>query len=125
RQSFRDALQDALVLRAATVDLVHEDQRGNAQPLQRPHQHTRLRLHTFDGGDHQHGAVEHAQDAFHLGDEVRVAGRVDQIDGDVIDGERHDGRLDRDAAALLELQRIGLGGAFIDAADLVDHTGCV
>ena len=33
RHSFGDALQDALVAGAATVDLVHEDQRGNAQPL--------------------------------------------------------------------------------------------
>ena len=37
---------------------------------------------------HQHRAVEHAQHPFHLGDEVRVAGRVDQVDGDVADRER-------------------------------------
>ena len=35
---------------------------------------------------------------FHLGDEIRVARRVDQVDRDVVDDERHDGGLDRDAA---------------------------
>src|SRR5215510_1039899 len=60
------------------------------QSLQRPHQHASLRLHALHGGDHQHGAVEHAQHPFHLGDEIRVAGRVDQVDCDVIDDEGHD-----------------------------------
>ena len=83
---------------AGAVDLVHEEQGWDAQPLQCAHQDTRLRLHSFDCGDQEHGAVEHAQHPFHLGDEIRVAGRVDQVDRDVIDDERHDGRLDRNAA---------------------------
>ncbi len=70
-------------------------------------------------------AVEHAQHPLHLGDEVRVAGRVDQVDGDAVDRERDDGRLDRDAALLLERQRVGLRRPLVDAADLVDHAGGV
>jgi hypothetical protein len=84
-----------------------------------------LRLHALDGGDDQHGAVEHAQHPFHLGDEVRVAGRVDQVDGDVIDDERHHGGLDRDAALPFQRQGVGLGAAVVDAADLVDDAGGV
>ena len=61
----------------------------------------------------------------HLGDEVRVAGRVDQVDRDVADDERHDGGLDRDAALPFQRERVGLGAAVIDAADLVDDTGGV
>ena len=114
-----------LVLRAAAVDLVHEDERRNAQALQRPHQYASLRLHALDGGDDQHRAVEHAQHPLHLGDEVRVAGRVDQVDRDVVDDERHDGGLDRDAALPFERKGIGLGVAVIDAADLVDDPGGV
>ena len=124
-QPLRDRPQDAFVTRSGTVDLVHEDQRRNVQPLQGPHQKGRLRLHAFDGGDHEHGAVEHAQHPFHLGDEVRVARRVDQVDGDVVDRERHDGGADRDAALLFQRHGVGLGRARIDAADLVDDTGCV
>jgi hypothetical protein len=52
-----------------------------------------------------------------------VAGRVDQVDRDVVDDERHDGRLDRNAALPFQRQGIGLGAARIDAADLVDDTG--
>src|SRR5919107_1909417 len=54
-------------------------------------------IHALDCGDYQHGAVEHAQHPFHLGDEIRVARGVDQVDRDVVDDERYDGRLDRDA----------------------------
>jgi len=67
-----------------------------------------------------HRTVEHTQGPLHLGDEIRVARRVDQIDGDVVDGERNDRGLDRDPALPLQCERIGLGGAGIDAADLVD-----
>jgi hypothetical protein len=123
RQPLGDAPQHALVRGATTVDLVHEDEGGDAQPLQRPHQHAGLRLHTLDGGDDQHRAVEHAQDPFDLGDEIGVAGRVDQVDRDAVDDERHDGGLDRDAALPLQRQGIGLGAAVVDAADLVDDPG--
>ena len=107
------------------VELVDEDQRRHAQPLQRAHQHARLRLHALDRRDDQHGAVEHAQHALHLGDEVGVAGRVDQVDGDVADRERDDRGLDRDAAPALERERVGLRVAVVDAAELVDDAGGV
>jgi len=77
--------QHAPAIGAATVDFVHEHERWDPQSLQRAHQDARLRLHALDGGDHQHGAVEHAQDTLDLGDEIRVARRVDQVDGDVVD----------------------------------------
>ncbi len=125
RQSLGDRPQDAFVIRSGTVDLVHEDQSGNLQPLQRPHQQRRLRLHAFDGGDHEHSAVEHAQHAFYLRDEVRVAGRIDQVDGDVVDRKRRNGGADRDTALLLQRQGIGLSGAGIDAADLIDDVSGV
>jgi hypothetical protein len=40
-------------------------------------------------------------------------------DGGVVGRERDDGGLDRDAAPLFERERIGLGWAVIDAAELV------
>jgi len=86
-----DAAQRPLGVRAAAVDLVDEEQRRDAQPPQRPHQHPGLRLHTLHCGHDQHRAVEHAEHPLHLGDEVRVAGRVDQVDRDVAEGEGHHG----------------------------------
>ena len=125
RQPLRDGPERALVARAATVDLVHEHQGGDAQPPQRAHQDARLGLHALDGRDHQHGTVEHAQGALHLGDEIRVAGRVDQADRDVIDRERDDRGLDRDPALPFQRQRVGLSRAGVDAADLADGTCAV
>jgi hypothetical protein len=124
-QLLGDGLQHAPVVRATAVDLVHEHEGGDVEPLQRPHQHAGLRLHALHGRDHQHGAVEHVQHPFHLGDEVRVPGRVDQVDGDVADDEGHHRGLDRDAALPFQRQGVGLGAAVVDAADLVDDAGGV
>ena len=98
---------------------------GMPQSLQRPHQHAGLRLHAFHRGDDEHRAVEHVEHPLHLGDEVRVAGCVDQVDRDVAEHERHDGRLDRDAALAFQREDVGLGAAVVDAADLVDDAGGV
>ena len=122
-QPRRDLPQHRLMARPAPVDLVDEEQGRDAQPPQRPHQHPCLRLHPFDGGDHQDDAVEHAEDALHLGDEVRVAGGVDEVDGHPVEREGDDGRLDGDAAPALQGEGVGAGVPVVDAADLVDHPG--
>ena len=90
------------------------------EPLQGAEQERRLGLDALDRRDDEDSAVEDAEDAFDLGDEVRVAGRVDQVDREVADQERGDRGADRDAAFALELERVGLGGAGVDAADVVD-----
>jgi hypothetical protein len=77
-----DVGQHAADVGASAVDLVDEQQGGDAQALQRAHQDTGLCLHPFDGRQHEHRAVEDAEHALHLGDEVGVAGGVDQVDGD-------------------------------------------
>ena len=122
-QALRDRVHGALVVGARAVDLVHEQERRNAQPLQGAHEDARLGLDALDRRDDQHGAVEHVQDTFNLGDEVGVARGVDQVDVDAAERERGDGRPDGDAAPALELQRVGLRGSGIDAADFVDDAG--
>lgn len=52
-----DALQHAVVPRAAAVDLVDEEERWYPQALQRPHQDAGLRLHPFHRGQDEHRAV--------------------------------------------------------------------
>ena len=54
-----------------------------------------------------------------------MAGRVDQVDGEVADRKRRDGGSDRDPALPLERERIGLGRSGIDAAEHVDDAGFV
>ncbi len=125
REACRQVGQHGVVRRTGAVDLVHEDQRRDAEPLQRAHQHAGLRLHALDGRDHQHRAVEHAEHPLDLGDEVGVAGGVDQVDRHALDDERDHRGLDGDAALPLEREAVGLGAAVVDAADLVDDTGGV
>ena len=95
------------------------------EPLEGAEQQRRLRLDALDRGDDEDRAVEHAEDAFDLGDEVGVAGRVDEVDREVADEERGDRGPDRDAAFALEVERVGLGGAGVDAADVIDGAGGV
>ena len=93
------------------------------EPLERPEQERRLRLDALDRGDDEDRAIEDAEDALDLGDEVGMAGRVDQVDREVAHEERGDRGPDRDAAFALELERVGLGGAGVDAADVIDGAG--
>ena len=48
RQALREGLQYTLVAGPGPVDLVHEHQRRNVQPLQRAHQDSCLRLNGLD-----------------------------------------------------------------------------
>ena len=50
------------------------------------------------------------------------SGRVDQVHRDIIDDERNDGGLDRNATLPFQRHGIGLGAARIDAAHFVDDT---
>ena len=52
-----------------------------------------------------------------------MTGGVDEVDREVADEERGDRGSDRDPAFALELERVGLGGAGVDAADVVDGAG--
>lgn len=122
RETCRDGLQQVLVARAPAVELVDEDQRGDAQASQGAHQDAGLCLNAFDGRDDQDGAVEHVQNALNLGDEVGVAGSVDEVDGQVVDLERDDGGLDGDAALSFQREGVRAGAAVVDAADLVDDS---
>ena len=102
RQPIGDVPQHAVEVGADAIDLVHEHERRNAQALKCPHQNASLRLHALHGRDNENRAVKHVQHAFDLGDEVWMARRVDQVDHNVVDRERHDRRLDRDPALLFE-----------------------
>ncbi len=110
---------------ADAIDLVDEQHRRHAETLQRAHQDDRLRLHALDGRQHEHRSVEHRERPFDLGDEVGVAGRVDDVHGQVADGEGDDCGSDRDAALTFERQRVGLRRSLVDAAESVDRAGRV
>src|SRR6185295_10512191 len=99
------------------------DQRRDAEPLERAEEEWRLGLDALDRGHDEDRAVENAEHALDLRDEIGVAGRIDEVDRKIADEERGDRRPDRDAAFALEVERIGLGGAGVDAADALDGAG--
>jgi len=120
REAAADLLEDAGDVGARAVDLVDEQQGGDPLALERAHEDPGLGLHPLDGREDQNRAVEHPERALDLGDEVRVAGGVDDVDGDVVDLQRDDGGLDGDAAPSFDGEAVGAGGAGVDRAGLVD-----
>jgi len=60
------------------------------EPLEGAEQKRGLGLDAFDRRDDQDRAIEDTQDALDLGDEVGMAGRVDQVDREIADQERGD-----------------------------------
>ena len=118
-------LDHAIRVGADAIDLVDEQHRRHAETLQRAHQDDRLRLHALDRRQHEHRSVEHRERPFDLGDEVGVAGCVDDVHGQVANGEGDDCGSDRDAALTFERQRVGLRRSLVDAAESVDRAGRV
>ena len=94
-------------------------------------------MHAGDGIEHGDRAIEHAERSLHLGREIHVTGRVDNVHPhldafvnleDIRLGLLHPsagrrGGSDRDAALAFLLHPIGHGRAFVHFTDLVDHAG--
>ena len=102
------------------VEHVHVDEPGDAQlggPLPQP---LGGDLDAHHAVDHEHGRLAHAQRAQGVGDEGRLAGRVDQIDLDVAPLEGGQRRGDRHPARLLVLVGVRDGRAVGDRAQPVD-----
>ena len=98
-----DLVQHLLGARVGTVDLVDDDDRGEAA-LERLAQHeTRLRQRPFRRVHQQQHAVHHRQRPLHLAAEVGVPGRVHDVDQDVVVVDGGVLRQDRDAALALEI----------------------
>ncbi len=69
--------------------------------------------------EHRNRAVENTKRPLHLGGEVHVAWRIDDVDADVFPHAGGRGRSNRDAALLLLLHVIHGRGAFMHFADAV------
>src|SRR5690606_1160529 len=67
--------------------------------------------------------VEHAKRPLHLGDEIRVAGRVDQVASEIADTKGDDSGLDGNATLSLQHERVRLGCSVVDVADGPDDPG--
>ncbi len=101
------------------VDLVDEANSRDAVFICLPPYFFRLRLHAVHGVKHRDRAVKHAQRSLHLGREIDVAGRINNVDANIAPGAGGRRGRDGDAALLLLLHPIHRGRAFVDLSDAV------
>ena len=92
--------------RVGLVDLVDGDNRLQTDLERLADDELGLRHRPFGGVDEHDGAVHHRQDALDLAAEIRVAGRVDDVDPRILPDDR--GRLGEngDAALFFDVVRI-------------------
>ena len=86
-----------------TVDLVDDQNRGQMSFKGLAQHVAGLRQRAFAGVDQQHDTVDHLERAFYFSAEVAVAGRVNNVDLDVVIEDRGILREDRDSALTLEI----------------------
>ena len=92
--------------RIGAVDLVDDDDRLETQGERLAGDELGLRHRTFSCVDQQDDAVDHAEDSLHLGAEVGVAWRVDDVDVRAVPINRSALGEDCDPPLLLEVVRI-------------------
>ena len=110
---------DSLEVGAGAVHLVDERQPRHLVTLHLAVDRHRLALHAAHGAEHEDGAVEHPQAAFHFDGEVDVAGGIDEIDVAVVPLHARGGTGDRDATLALEIHVVH-GRAVAAALHLLD-----
>ena len=76
-----------------------------------------LGLDPLPGGKNHDRPVEHPQAPLHLGGEIDMPGRVDQVHRDILPAKRHRRGIDRDPPLLLLRIEVGDRGAAIHVAE--------
>ena len=107
--------------RLLLVDLVHRDDRLQAD-LQRLRDHEfRLRHRAFGGIDEHDRAIDHAEDALDLAAEIGMARRVDDIDARAF--PHHGGAFGQNGDAALAFELVQIHHALGDALILPEGAG--
>ena len=101
-----DLVDDLVRARLGAVDLVHDDDRLEAQLERLPEDEARLRHRPFGRVDDEKDGVDHVQDPLHLAAEVAVPRRVDDVHLRVAVVDRGVLREDRDPPLPLQLVRV-------------------
>ena len=111
RQRLFDLVQEIERVAALAVHLVDEgDDRNVAQPADFE-QFPRPRLDALGGVDHHDRGIDRGQRAIGIFGKVLVARRVQQVEDEALELERHHRGHDRDAALALDLHPVGTGVA--------------
>ena len=115
--------EDRRPIRAREVHLRDEDKGRDMIPFEQVPERLRMRLHALRSAHDEDGVIEDPEDPFGLGGEIDVARRVEQGDGEIARLEYGLLREDGDPALALQLVRIEVGVAPVDAPGLFDFPG--
>ena len=118
-----DLGQRAVEVGPLAVELVDDDHPGHTEAGGGPPGVLGLRLHAVGGADDDDGQVDVGQRGDHLAGEVGVAGRVEQVDLDPVDGERGQAGRDGELARHLLGLEVHDGGALLDRSPPGDGPG--
>ena len=118
-------VQHGLRATVRPVDLVDDDDGLQAQRQRLAGDELGLRHRSLGAVHQQNDAIDHGQDALHLGAEIGVAGRVDDVDARRLPVvlPLHAGALGEDGDAALLLQVAGVHRAFLHALVLAEGAG--
>ena len=105
-EQLEGVVDDPVGPRARPVELVHHDDRLEAERERLSRHEPRLGHRALDRIDEQQDAVDHPQDALHLAAEIGVARRIHDVDVHALEVDRAVLREDRDAALALEVVRV-------------------
>ncbi len=122
-EAFAEGIDGMLEIGAHLVDLVDKTNSRDAVLIGLTPDFFRLRLHSVDGVEHGHRAIENAQRPLHFGGEIHVAGSINNVDANVAPGAGGGGGRNGDAALLLLLHPVHGGSAFVDLSDAMRLSG--
>ena len=109
RQRLFDLIEQIEGVAALAVHLVDEGDDGNVAQTAHLEQFSRPRLDALGGVDHHHGGVDRGQRAIGVFGKILVARRVQQVEHQAFEFERHHRGDDGDAALALDLHPVGTG----------------
>ena len=111
RQRLFDFVEQFEGVEALAVHLVDEGDDRNVAQTADLDQLPRPRLDALGGVDHHDGGIDRRQRAIGVFRKVLMARRVQQVEDEVVEFERHHRGDDRDAAVALDLHPVGTGVA--------------
>ena len=121
REQIEDLVLHLVGAGVGAVHLVDDDDRFQSQGKRLGGDELGLRHGAFGSVDQQQHAIDHAEDAFHLAAEIRMARGVDNVDVDAVPFDR--GALGKNGDAPFALQFVAVHGPFSDLLVVAEGAG--
>ena len=124
-QPMLDLIDHRMKVRADAIQFIDKDNAGHAVFVRLPPHGLRLWFDSTHSTEDDDSAVQHAQAALHLGGEIHVAGRINDIDLMLVPVAGNGRRGNGDAPLTFLRHPVGDSRPFVYLADLVRETRIV